>query len=102
MGVKECAREIAALHETERQRVIVAAVQTRPVVTVGELCEVTGSSEATIRRDIAALHVQGKLRRLRGGAEALNPPEQGGLVGRPFSVNETLNITAKRAIAAAA
>jgi DeoR/GlpR family transcriptional regulator of sugar metabolism len=88
-----------ALHETERHRVILATVQSRPVATVAELCDVTGSSEATIRRDIAALHVEGKLRRLRGGAEAVNPPEQGGLVGRPFSVNETLNIDAKRAIA---
>ena len=90
------------MHETERHRVILATVQSRPVATVAELCEVTGSSEATIRRDISALHMQGKLRRLRGGAEAVNPPEQGGLIGRPFSVNETLNIAAKRAIARAA
>jgi len=82
--------------------VILATVQSRPVATVAELCEVTGSSEATIRRDIAALHIEGKLRRLRGGAEAVNPPEQGGLVGRPFVVNETLNIAQKRAIARAA
>jgi DeoR family transcriptional regulator, ulaG and ulaABCDEF operon transcriptional repressor len=87
------------LHETERHRVILAAAQSRPVATVGELCEVTGSSEATIRRDIAALHVQGKLRRVRGGAEAINPPAQGGLMGRPFSVNETINMAQKRAIA---
>lgn len=87
------------LHETERHRVILSAVQGRPVVTVPELCDMTGSSEATIRRDIAALHVQGKLRRVRGGAEAINPPAQGGLMGRPASVNETLNIAQKRAIA---
>lgn len=90
------------MHETERHRVILAAVQSRPIATVTDLCEVTGSSEATIRRDIAALHVQGLLRRVRGGAEALNPPEQGGLMGRPFSVNETINIAAKRAIGRAA
>jgi DeoR family ulaG and ulaABCDEF operon transcriptional repressor len=95
----EVMRREKALHETERHRVILATVQSRPVATVAELCEVTGSSEATIRRDIGALQMQGKLRRLRGGAEAVNPPEQGGLVGRPFSVNETLNISAKRAIA---
>ncbi|MCW5720204.1 MAG: DeoR/GlpR transcriptional regulator [Devosia sp.] len=90
------------MHETERHRIILAAAQSRPVVTVTELCEVTGSSEATIRRDIAALDVQGKLRRVRGGAEALTPPEQSGLIGRPFSVNEALNIAQKRAIARAA
>jgi DeoR family ulaG and ulaABCDEF operon transcriptional repressor len=90
------------MHETERHRVILAAVQARPLATVAELVEMTGTSEATIRRDIAALHVQNRLRRVRGGAEAINPPEQGGLVGRPFSVNETINIAAKRAIARAA
>jgi DeoR family ulaG and ulaABCDEF operon transcriptional repressor len=87
------------LHETERHRVILAAVQSRPVATVTDLVELTGTSEATIRRDIAALHVAGKLRRLRGGAEAVNPPSQGGLVGRPFSINETINAPLKRAIA---
>ena len=86
------------MHETERHRVILAAAQSHPVVTVAELCEVTGSSEATIRRDIAALDEQGRLRRVRGGAEALNPPAQGGLMGRPFSVNESLNIAQKRSV----
>lgn len=90
------------MHETERHRVIIAAVQSRPVATVADLCEVTGSSEATIRRDIAALHVRGEVRRVRGGAEAVNPPEQSALMGRPFSVNETINIEQKRAIARAA
>ncbi|GLQ56928.1 DeoR/GlpR family DNA-binding transcription regulator [Devosia nitrariae] len=90
------------MHETERHRVILAAVQARPVATVADLVEITGTSEATIRRDIAALHIQGQLRRVRGGAEAVNPPEQSALIGRPFSVNESINIGAKRAIARAA
>ncbi|ODT66593.1 MAG: DeoR family transcriptional regulator [Pelagibacterium sp. SCN 63-23] len=90
------------MHETERHRVILAAAQSRPMVSVAELCEVTGSSEATIRRDIAALHLEGRLRRVRGGAEAINPPSEHALVGRPFSVNETINIAQKRAIARAA
>ena len=58
------------LHETERHRVILAAVQARPVATVAELVDITGTSEATIRRDITALDEQGQLRRVRGGAEA--------------------------------
>lgn len=90
------------MHETERHRVILAAVQTRSVATVSDLVDLTGTSEATIRRDIASLHVSGKLRRVRGGAEAVNPPSQGGLVGRPFSVNETINASLKRSIAKAA
>ena len=87
------------MHEKERHRIILSAVQERPVATVQEMVDMTGSSEATIRRDIAALHVAKRLRRVRGGAEALNPPQFVGLAGRPFSVNETLHAAQKRAIA---
>jgi DeoR/GlpR family transcriptional regulator of sugar metabolism len=87
------------MHEKERHRVILSAVQDRPVATVADLVDLTGSSEATVRRDIAALHVQKRLRRVRGGAEAINPPEMPGLAGRPYSVNETINVQKKRAIA---
>ncbi|WP_108259057.1 DeoR/GlpR family DNA-binding transcription regulator [Mangrovicoccus ximenensis] len=90
------------MHEKERHRIILSAVQDRPVVTVAEICSLTGASEATIRRDIAALHMQKKVRRVRGGAEALNPNQFPGLAGRPFSVNETIRIEQKRAIARAA
>lgn len=87
------------MHEKERHRIILSAVQEKPVATVPELVELTSSSEATIRRDIAALHVQKRLRRVRGGAEAINPPQFVGLAGRPYSVNETLNTGKKRSIA---
>jgi len=87
------------MHESERQRVILSTIQARPVATIIELVEMTGASQATIRRDVAAMHLQGKLRRVRGGAEAVNPPSQAGLVGRPFSVNESINTPSKRAIA---
>lgn len=87
------------MHEKERHRIILSAVQEKPVVTVPELVDLTDSSEATIRRDIAALHVQKKLRRVRGGAEALHPPQFVGLAGRPFSVNESINTRQKQAIA---
>lgn len=90
------------MHEKERHRIILSAVQEKPVVTVQEMVELTESSEATIRRDIATLHVQKKLRRVRGGAESINPPQFVGLAGRPFSVNETINAAQKRAIAAKA
>ena len=90
------------MHEIERQRIILGEVAEKPVVTVAELVALTGASEATIRRDIGALHVAGKLRRVRGGAEALHPPQVLGIAGRPFSVNEGVNIDKKRAIASAA
>ncbi|MEJ8472838.1 DeoR/GlpR family DNA-binding transcription regulator [Roseibium algae] len=90
------------MHEKERQRIILSAVQERPVVTVSELVDLTDSSEATIRRDIATLHVAKKLRRVRGGAESITPPQFVGLAGRPFSVNEAMHSAQKRAIARAA
>lgn len=90
------------MHEQERHRVILSAVQERAVVTVGDLCNLTGASEATIRRDIAALHMQQKVRRVRGGVESLHPPQFVGLAGRTFAVNETIRIREKRAIARAA
>ncbi len=86
------------MHERERQRLILSAVQERPVATVTELVEMTGTSEATIRRDISALHLQGRLRRVRGGAEALHPPQFLGLAGRPFKVAAAVNIERKRAV----
>ncbi|HEV8033590.1 DeoR/GlpR family DNA-binding transcription regulator [Yoonia sp.] len=90
------------MHETERHRIILSAVQDRPVVTVLDLCNLTGVSEATIRRDIATLHMQKKLRRVRGGAEAISPPQFVGLAGRPYAVNETMRSREKQAIARAA
>ncbi len=87
------------MHEKERHRIMLSAVQDRPVVTVVDLCGLTGASEATVRRDIATLHMQKKLRRVRGGAEAISPPQFVGLAGRPFSVNETRRIREKQAIA---
>ncbi|MGR3722390.1 DeoR/GlpR family DNA-binding transcription regulator [Abyssibius alkaniclasticus] len=90
------------MHEKERHRIILSAVQDRPVVTVIDLCGLTGASEATIRRDVATLHMQKKLRRVRGGAEAITPPSFIGLAGRTFAVNETMRIKQKQAIARAA
>ena len=87
------------MHELERQNIILSAVQEKPVATVAELVALTDSSEATIRRDIAALHMAKRLRRVRGGAEAMLPPTHSPLAGRPFSVNQTMHINEKRAMA---
>jgi DeoR family ulaG and ulaABCDEF operon transcriptional repressor len=90
------------MHESERHRIILSAVQERPVATVTDLVSLTGASEATVRRDIATLHVQKKLRRVRGGAESVAPSQFVGINARPFSLDETIRIAEKRAIARAA
>lgn len=90
------------MHEVERQRIILAEVEEKPIATLGYLIKLLGVSEATVRRDINELHQQGKLKKVRGGAEALHPSVNTSLVGRPYSVNQTINAKAKRAIAKAA
>lgn len=90
------------MHEIERHRIILAEAEANPVVQVGELVDLLGSSEATIRRDINDLHNQGRLRKVRGGAEALQPPGESSLLGRPYSVNQAINSQVKREIARAA
>lgn len=88
--------------ETERHRIILSAIQDRPVVTVADICAMTGASEATVRRDIAQLHLMKKLRRVRGGAEAISPPQFVAINARPFALDQTVNIAQKRSIAQAA
>ncbi|MBK3745265.1 DeoR/GlpR transcriptional regulator [Paraburkholderia aspalathi] len=87
------------MHERERHRIILSAVQEKPVILIQDLVELTEASEATIRRDIASLHMQGRIKRVRGGAEAIHPPQFGSLAGRSFKVSETQNTDKKRAIA---
>jgi DeoR family transcriptional regulator, ulaG and ulaABCDEF operon transcriptional repressor len=85
------------MHESERHRLILSVLQERPSATVRELVELTESSEATVRRDIGSLDRQRKLRRMRGGAEALESVP--GLSGRTFAHNKSINVGRKRAIA---
>lgn len=87
------------MHELERHNVILSAVESRPVVTVAELATMTTASDATIRRDIATLHLAKKVRRVRGGVESMTPPSVTSLAGRPLSVNREINAQQKRAIA---
>ncbi|WP_298380687.1 DeoR/GlpR family DNA-binding transcription regulator [Azospirillum sp.] len=88
--------------ESERHRIILGLVQSRSVASVADLTDLTGASDATIRRDIAALALQKKLRKVRGGAEALSPSPYGSIAGRPFRMAESLNQAEKRLIARAA
>ncbi len=62
------------MHERERHRVIMDLLGERGVATVQDIAAATGGSDATVRRDLAALATEGRLKKLRGGAEALQPP----------------------------
>ena len=56
----------------QRAERILAELANRRAVTVSSLCQVTGASEATIRRDLNALDRQGKLSKVHGGAVLLS------------------------------
>ncbi|UXM94904.1 DeoR/GlpR family DNA-binding transcription regulator [Bartonella sp. HY329] len=86
------------MHELERHRLILALVQDKPIVTVQELMDLTDASSATIRRDIATLHLKKQLHRVRGGAEAIARINSNTLAGRHYYQDEFKNIPAKKAI----
>jgi DeoR family ulaG and ulaABCDEF operon transcriptional repressor len=88
--------------EAERHRMILRLLEERSIVAVSDFVELLSSSDATVRRDIAALAEEGKLRRVRGGAEAINPRLEAHLVGMPYAMSEEVAVAQKRAIARAA
>jgi len=88
--------------EAERHRVILKLIQERSVVSVADLVEILGTSEATVRRDVNALADNGQVRRIRGGAEALTPRHEAHLVGVPFEMSRAIAGPQKQAIARAA
>jgi DeoR family ulaG and ulaABCDEF operon transcriptional repressor len=90
------------MHERQRWQIILKTLAQKTVATVAEIAEVTQSSPATARRDVAKLAEQGMLRRVHGGAEAMPNNEPPALAARSFDVSLTMNLDKKRAIAAAA
>lgn len=59
----------------QRVRAILQQLAQRQTVSVTELCQTTGASEATIRRDLNALARQGRLVKIHGGATTLEEEE---------------------------
>lgn len=82
--------------QAERRSRIVAALEDRPALSVGELAQMLATSEMTIRRDLAALSAEGRVRKVHGGALAADQAD------RPAKVRSIINVQAKEAIAAQA
>ena len=55
----------------ERVSAILSLIEQQGAASVAQLCQATGASEATIRRDLTQLHQQGRLNKVHGGAVAL-------------------------------
>ena len=88
--------------ERERHQLIQKLVNERSIIGVGDLVELLGASEATVRRDINAMAERGEIKRVRGGAEALRPRHRPHMVGVPFDLSRDICVPQKRAIARAA
>ena len=80
-----------------RLNLIVETVNERKFVSLKELMDVLGASESTVRADLVELAKQGRIIRLRGGAQALNSES----LSYELSMEDKLSIQteAKRGIA---
>jgi DeoR family transcriptional regulator, ulaG and ulaABCDEF operon transcriptional repressor len=87
------------MHERERWQRILRMVRERQVVRVTALMSELNASSATLRRDLVKLEEMGQLKRVHGGAEAIEAAQQSHLATRSFGVSQTLNAERKRAVA---
>ena len=87
--------------EKQRQQLILDILDESRFAGVRMLCEQLDSSEATIRRDLNKLAAGGKIKKIRGGAEGiqpqLNPATK--ISGKSFWVDKERNVDCKREIA---
>ena len=81
----------------ERYRTILDILAERDAATVSELALALDTSESTIRRDLIVLDREGRLRKVYGGATAINRTE--GTVEDEISIREKLMAQEKELIA---
>ncbi len=89
------------LHAAQRDAAILRLLAARGFVTFRELEATILASPASLRRDLARLHRQGKLVRVHGGARSAQGPPRS-LEGVPFHENVVKHAKAKSAIGRAA
>ncbi|MEQ9743028.1 HTH-type transcriptional regulator UlaR [Pectobacterium actinidiae] len=85
--------------ESQRHNAIIDLLQRRGQLSVADLIELFDVSPATARRDINKLDENGRLRKVRNGAEAVTPPL---LVWTPLTLYQTQHVDEKMRIAKAA
>lgn len=90
------------MHSTERERLILEALEGTGFVTYRELEGRLDASPATIRRDLTRLEEEGRIQRVHGGAKLPEDARPLGLSGTPFAQSITQNLPAKQAIGRAA
>jgi DeoR family ulaG and ulaABCDEF operon transcriptional repressor len=87
----------------ERRERILRILRQGRYAAVGDIAAVAGSSDATVRRDLAQMENEGLLRRVRGGAELMEGAARSvGAIELPLEYRKGVMLDAKRRIAAAA
>ncbi len=80
----------------ERYEFILTELKHNSVVYVSDLTEKLNASESTIRRDLNALHKEGKLTKVHGGAIAsekgINTTDHKVIVRQNLNTNEKIQI----------
>lgn len=66
----------------ERQERIAEMVATRGKVRIGQLTELFGVSEPTVRKDLTLMEQRGLLKRTHGGAVSIRPPVEQAMASR--------------------
>lgn len=95
------------MHAAEREKLILRLVHERGFVSFQELDRQIDASQATLRRDLDKLSGEGRIVRVRGGAQRadgtdLSEPTVGHLSGVPFHENISMHRVEKQAIGRAA
>ncbi|MFC4402615.1 DeoR/GlpR family DNA-binding transcription regulator [Gracilibacillus xinjiangensis] len=82
----------------ERQEVILTLLKEKEIVTVHQICDVTGASESTIRRDLTELENKQLIKRVHGGASLLKKKrEEPTLLEKTTQHQHEKELIAKRA-----
>jgi len=82
----------------ERHESILRVLRHGRFASVAEIRQLLHCSEATIRRDLTTLESQGKLRRVRGGAESVESPGDLLEAQQPFEYRRGILLEKKRLI----
>lgn len=92
------------MHASERERYILGLLGERGFIAFRALEKMMDASPATLRRDLERLATEGRITRIRGGAQlaekaaSTGAPAAAGLLGVPFHENVARNTAQKAAI----
>ena len=76
---------------SEREKIILEYLTSHEIATTKFLCELTGASIATIRRDLNFMEKQGLLKKTHGGAQSIAPKSDHGCLSPSLDFDPYVN-----------